>query len=70
MLSDPEYLRELTSNQLFNDEKSDEPVVRSFIKYIDAYCAELKCTEQDILLDDEKYEQVFGIFSNIMSTKA
>lgn len=67
MLSDPEYLRELTANQLFNDEKSDEPVVNSFIKYIDAYCAELKCTEQDILLDDEKYEQVFGIFSNIMN---
>lgn len=67
MLSDPEYLRELTANQLFNDEKSDEPVVNSFIKYIDAYCAELKCTEQDILLDDEKYEQVFGIFSNIMT---
>ena len=67
MLSDPEYLRELTANQLFNDEKSDEPVVNSFIKYIDAYCAELKCTEQDILLDDEKYGQVFGIFSNIMN---
>jgi hypothetical protein len=67
MLSDPEYLRELTANQIFNDEKSDEPVVNSFIKYIDAYCAELKCTEQDILLDDEKYEQVFGIFSNIMN---
>jgi hypothetical protein len=70
MLSDPEYLRELTANQLFNNEKSDEPVVHSFIKYIDAYCAELNCTEHDILLDDEKYEQVFSIFSNIMSTKA
>jgi hypothetical protein len=67
MLSDPEYLRELTANQIFNDEKSDEPVVHSFIKYIDAYCAELKCTEQDILLNDEKYDEVFGIFSRIMS---
>ncbi len=67
MLSDPEYLRELTANQIFNDEKSDEPVVHSFVKYIDAYCAELNCTEQDILLNDEKYEYVFGIFNNLMS---
>jgi hypothetical protein len=69
MLSNPEYLRELTVNQIFNDEKSDEPVVHSFVKYIDAYCAELKCTEHDILLDDEKYVEVFGIFSNIMAIK-
>jgi len=67
MLSNPEDLRELTANQIFNDEKSDEPVVHSFVKYIDAYCAELKCTEQDILLNDEKYGEVFGIFSRIMS---
>ena len=67
MISDPEYLRELTAYQIFNDEKSDDPVVHSFVKYIDAYCAELNCTEHDILLDDEKYEQVFGIFSNIMT---
>jgi hypothetical protein len=67
MISDPEYLRELTANQIFNDEKSDEPVVHSFVKYIDAYCAELNCTEQDILLNDEKYEYVFGIFNNLMS---
>lgn len=66
MLSDPEYLRELTANQIFNNQKSDEPVVHSFVKYIDAYCAELKCTEQDILLDDEKYGQVFDIFNNLM----
>jgi hypothetical protein len=46
--------------------KDDEPLlVHSFIKYIDAYCAELKCTEHDILLDDELYERGFGIFSNI-----
>lgn len=67
MISDPEYLRELTANQIFNDEKSDEPVVHSFVKYIDAYCAELNCTEQDILLNDEKYEYVFGIFNTLMS---
>ncbi len=69
MISNPEYLRELTVNQIFNDEKSNEPVVNSFVKYIDAYCAELKCTEHDILLNDEKYDEVFGIFSRIMNTE-
>lgn len=66
MLSNPQHLRGLTSNQLFNGENSDEPIVGDFIKYIDAYCAELKCTEEDILLNDETYQKVFDIFSNLM----
>lgn len=65
MLSNPQ-LRELTANQIFNRIESNDETVKSFIKYIDAYCAELKCSEQDILLNDETYEQVFGIFSGLI----
>jgi hypothetical protein len=36
-----------------------------FEKYLDAYCAELKVNEWDILKNDELYDQVFNIFSSI-----
>ncbi len=46
-----------------------EKVVGRFIYYMDAYCAELKCTECDILLNDERYESVFSLFNNIILKK-
>lgn len=68
MISNPEYLRELTIEHIFKNKKSTEPVVKNFVKYIDAYCAEMKKTEHDILLNDELFERVYSIFYNI-STK-
>lgn len=51
-----------------NDDKlfGDKEIVLEFKKYLDAYCAELKYTENDILLNDEHYELVYGLFDNII----
>ena len=58
------------------DELKGEPideryqkVVNRFIYYMEAYCAELKCTECDILMNDKKYESVFSLFNNIIFKK-
>jgi len=69
-----EYLRELAKASLLRGEslvkdKDDEIALKKFTTYIDAYCAELKTTEHEILLNDELFESVYAIFHNI-TTKA
>jgi len=46
----------------------DEHLIE-FEKYLDAYCAELKVNEWDVLRNDEIYDQVFNIFSSIFNKK-
>ena len=65
-----EYLRELAKASLLRGEslvkdKQDEIALKKFTSYIEAYCAELKTTEHDILLDDELFEMVYSLFYNI-----
>ena len=69
-----EYLRELAKASLLRGESlvkdiDDEIALQKFTSYIEAYCAELKTTEHEILLNDELFESVYSIFHNIM-TKA
>ena len=65
-----EYLRELAKASLLRGEslvkdKDDEVALQKFTSYIEAYCAELKTTEHEILLNDELFERVYAIFYNI-----
>jgi hypothetical protein len=46
--------------------EKDKVVLEKFFKYIDAYCAEMKCTELDIFLNDENWENVYQLFDNVM----
>lgn len=67
-----EYLRELAKASLLRGEslvkdKDDEVTLKKFTSYIEAYCAEMKTTEHDILLNDELFETVYSIFHNIMT---
>jgi hypothetical protein len=45
---------------------SDDRFLKMFLHYLDAYCAEMKQTEWDVLLDDKNYQSVYGLFDNIM----
>lgn len=51
-----------------NDDKlfGDKEIVLEFKKYLDAYCAELKHTENDVLMNDEHYDLVYHLFDNII----
>ena len=49
-------------NQFF----ADKELVLEFLRYLEAYCAELNHTEWDVLLNDDHYEQVFHLFDNII----
>lgn len=65
-----EYLRELAKASLLRGEslvkdKDDEIALQKFTSYIEAYCAELKTTEHEILLNDELFESVYSLFYNI-----
>ena len=65
-----EYLRELAKASLLRGEslvkdKDDEIALQKFTTYIEAYCAELKTTDYEILLNDELFESVYSLFQNI-----
>jgi len=44
----------------------DKNMVDKFFRYFDAYCAEMKCCELDIFLNDKNWEDVFHLFENVM----
>lgn len=46
--------------------KNSKPVVDKFFWYLDCYCAEMKHTEHDVLFNDEHYDLVWNLFSNIV----
>ncbi len=65
-----EYLRELAKASLLRGESlvkddDDEIALQKFTSYIEAYCAELKTTEHEILLNHELFESVYSLFYNI-----
>lgn len=43
--------------------------LENYQKYIEAYCAELKVTECDILKDEELFQMTFGIFEKLYCRK-
>lgn len=64
----PTLIRENAIKQLKGNKpcEKSKPVVDKFFNYLDCYCAELKQTEDDVLFNDEHYEMVWGLFSNIV----
>lgn len=61
-------IRENAIKQLKGNQPCDEskPVVDKFFWYLESYCAELKHTEDDVLLNDDHYEKVWSLFSNVV----
>jgi hypothetical protein len=61
-------VRENAINQLKGNRpcENSKPVVDKFFWYLDCYCAEMKHSEQDVLLNDEHYDLVWNLFSNIV----
>ena len=60
-------LRESVSSYLKKGELfGDKEIVFEFLKYMEAYCAELKKTEYDILDDDEQWDFVYHLFDSII----
>jgi hypothetical protein len=48
---------------------ADRIVSKNFFRYIEAYCCELKVTEFDILLNDDKFEMIWSLYTNVMSNQ-
>ena len=46
--------------------ENDKVLLEKFFRYLEAYCAELKCTELDVFLNDKNWENVFHLFENVM----
>ena len=65
-----EELRKLAI-EFFKDEESTKPkeIVRLFANYINAYCAEMKKSEYEVLFDDELYDTVYSIFNSLVFKK-
>ena len=65
-----EELRKLAI-EFFKDEESAKPkeIVRLFANYINAYCAEMKKSEYEVLFDDELYDTVYSIFNSLVFKK-
>jgi hypothetical protein len=44
---------------------ADKVMIKKFISYIEAYCCELHVTEWDILLDDDNFERIWSLYTNV-----
>ena len=44
----------------------EKSIVDKFFRYMEAYCAELKCSELDIFLNDKKWDEVYHLFERVM----
>ena len=64
----PVDFRELTNKVLCGEEihVDDKNIINEFANYIKAYCADLKCTEHDVIFDDKLYEKVYSLFDNVI----
>lgn len=40
--------------------------IKKFIHYIEAYCAELKISETDILHNDDTFDKVYNLYKSVM----
>jgi hypothetical protein len=64
-------LREFTISHL-NGNKIDEDykfLVEKFIFYMDAYCAEMKTTDSEVLNNDKLYKTVSSLFKSVIMEK-
>lgn len=61
-----EELRQ-SAEEYYRKEKKPDPKgnLALFVKYMEAYCAELNKTEWDVLRDEETWESVYSIFLHI-----
>lgn len=53
----------------FNGENitnDDKTKIKNLTTYMEAYCSEMKCNEQDVLLDDEHYDKVYKLYKSVM----
>ena len=64
----PVNFRELTNKVLCGEEINvdNEDIINDFANYIKAYCADLKCTEHDVIFDDKLYDKVYTLFDNVI----
>lgn len=64
-------LRESTILSLKGNTISEEDkiFVDKFLSYTDAYCAEMKTSIDEILLDDKTFNLVFKLFNSVILTK-
>ena len=56
-----------SAETFYRKEKKPNPkgTLALFVKYMEAYCAELNKTEWDVLHDEETWESVYSIFLHI-----
>lgn len=64
----PVNFRELTNKVLCGEDihVDNKKIINEFANYIKAYCADLKCTEHDVIFDDKLYEKVYNLFDNVI----
>ena len=56
-----------SAERFYRKDKKPNPkgTLALFVKYMEAYCAELNKTEWDVLHDEETWESVYSIFLHI-----
>lgn len=62
-----EQIRKITIDSLngLTITPADKIVIKRFVSYIEAYCCELGLTEWDILLNDDNFEKIWNLYTNI-----
>ena len=64
----PILLREQALNVIKDKTEitTEQKILKKLLYYMDCYCAELKMTELDILLNDKNYEIFYSLFDSVM----
>lgn len=62
----PSNFRQLTYLVIHGEKIENNEIVNDFVNYIQAYCAELKLTDYDIVLNDDLYNMVYDLFDSVI----
>jgi hypothetical protein len=62
-----EQIRKITIDRLngLDITPADKAMIKKFTSYIEAYCCELGVTEWDMLLNDDNYEKIWNLYTNV-----
>lgn len=62
-------LRQLAKESILDGKSINDRVLNEFINYLSAYCADLKYTETEILINDKLYNMVYQLFESVVLNK-
>jgi len=64
-----DQIRKIAINNLNGEliTPGDKIIAKKFLNYINVYCCELKVSESDVLYDEEKFDIIWNLYTNVIT---